>query len=458
MKKLTWIAAAGATLALTVVLGIGLMGGLRASAQGTVNFDIDPETTGNSANTLGTIEDCVEITVPSPSFDGVSDYVIDIIVTGDTQAPVAYDASLNYCDDPSGGVDPTKCDGDPVTMVHIAPPDTDTIIKLPGSMPLGDVVPDSDGVFAAGALYLFGGPGTAGNGTLVRVGLDIGASGVVTFSLNPPALTAYASGAGTHPVTLDSGQLAINASCAADADGDGVDDLADLCPGTAGGDPVDADGCSDAQVDADGDGICDPGAPSGGPSGCTGSDNCPNDPDKAEPGICGCGVPDTDSDGDGTPDCNDNCPTDPNKTEPGICGCGTPDTDSDSDGTPDCNDNCPTDPNKTEPGICGCGTPDTDSDGDGTPDCNDDCPADPNKTEPGICGCGTPDTDSDGDGTPDCNDGCPTDPDKTEPGICGCGVPDTDSDGDGTPDCNDNCPTDPNKTEPGICGCGTPDT
>ncbi|MHC4442598.1 MAG: glycoside hydrolase family 17 protein [Planctomycetota bacterium] len=37
-------------------------------------------------------------------------------------------------------------------------------------------------------------------------------------------------------------------------------------------------------------------------------------------------MPDTDNDNDGTLDCNDNCPDDPNKTEPGICGCGTPDT------------------------------------------------------------------------------------------------------------------------------------
>jgi hypothetical protein len=187
-------------------------------------------------------------------------------------------------------------------------------------------------------------------------------------------------------------------------------------------------------------------------------DQCPDDPDKTEPGICGCGVPDTDSDGDGTPDCNDNCPGDPNKTEPGVCGCGIPDTDSDGDGTPDCNDNCPSDPNKTEPSVCGCGVLDTDSDGDGTLDCDDNCPNDSNKTEQGICGCDVPDTDSDGDGTPDCNDNCPDDPAKTEPGVCGCGVADTDSDGDGTPDCNDNCPSDPNKTEPGICGCEVPDT
>ena len=62
-------------------------------------------------------------------------------------------------------------------------------------------------------------------------------------------------------------------------------------------------------------------------------------------GFTVCGV------GPGTADCNDGCPNDPNKTDPGICGCGTPDTDSDGDGTPDCNDGCPDDPYKTDPGL-----------------------------------------------------------------------------------------------------------
>jgi hypothetical protein len=187
------------------------------------------------------------------------------------------------------------------------------------------------------------------------------------------------------------------------------------------------------------------------------NDNCPNDPNKTEPGICGCGVADTDTDGDGTPDCNDNCANDPNKTDPDICGCGIPDIDTDGDGTPDCNDNCANDPNKTDPDICGCGIPDVDTDGDGTLDCNEDCPNDPYKTDPGICGCGVPDVDTDGDGSIDCNDNCPNDPNKADPGICGCGIPDVDTDGDGTPDCNDDCPNDPYKTDPGICGCGVPD-
>ncbi len=231
-----------------------------------------------------------------------------------------------------------------------------------------------------------------------------------------------------------------------DFDGDGTPDCLDNCPA----DPNKIDpglcGCGVSDDDSDGDGTAD----------C--NDGCPDDSNKTVPGICGCGTPDNDSDGDGTSDCNDGCPTDPNKTAPGVCGCGVADTDSDSDGTPDCADDCPNDPNKTTPGLCGCGTPDADTDNDGTPDCNDGCLTDPNKTEPGICGCGVPDTDSDVDGVADCNDGCPTDPNKIDPGLCGCGSPDTDTDSDGTPDCIDNCPNDPGKTEPGICGCGIADT
>jgi hypothetical protein len=48
------------------------------------------------------------------------------------------------------------------------------------------------------------------------------------------------------------------------------------------------------------------------------------------------GVADTDTDSDGAPDCNDECPSDPVKTEPGVCGCGNPDTDNEPDGMVDC--------------------------------------------------------------------------------------------------------------------------
>ncbi len=124
---------------------------------------------------------------------------------------------------------------------------------------------------------------------------------------------------------------------------------------------------------------------------------------------------DDDDDGDDSPAVTDNCPDDPNKTEPGACGCGVADTDSDGDGTPDCNDACPNDATDT----CNDEPAPVDSDGDGVVDAEDGCPNDANKTAPGACGCGIADTDSDGDGTPDCNDACPNDATDTcndEPG------------------------------------------
>lgn len=76
-----------------------------------------------------------------------------------------------------------------------------------------------------------------------------------------------------------------------------------------------------------------------------------------------------DRDGDGTPDVNDGCPDDPQKTQPGACGCGAPDADRDGDGTLNCLDGCPDDPFKTGPGACGCGVPDVDADNSGVADC-----------------------------------------------------------------------------------------
>ncbi|MBW2699736.1 MAG: trypsin-like peptidase domain-containing protein [Deltaproteobacteria bacterium] len=198
--------------------------------------------------------------------------------------------------------------------------------------------------------------------------------------------------------------------------------------------------------DADGDGVCDD------------ADGCPNDPAKAEPGTCGCGVLETDSDADGTADCIDACPNDPNKIAVGDCGCGVVDTDTDDDGTADCVDACPNDANKIAAGDCGCGVVDTDTDDDGTADCVDACPNDANKIAAGDCGCGVADTDSDADGTADCIDACPNDAGKIAAGDCGCGVLDTDSDADETADCIDGCPEDGDKTEVGICGCGVADT
>lgn len=66
------------------------------------------------------------------------------------------------------------------------------------------------------------------------------------------------------------------------------------------------------------------------------TDLCPDDPNKASPGICGCGVADIDTDGDGVLDCNDECPNDPEKIHAGACGCGVADIDRNHNGIADC--------------------------------------------------------------------------------------------------------------------------
>jgi hypothetical protein len=159
--------------------------------------------------------------------------------------------------------------------------------------------------------------------------------------------------------------------CDPDADGDGVTDDCDNCPQTPNADQLDCNSntlgnaCepNPADADDDSDGVCN------------GADGCPLDPEKTEPGICGCGVSDADSDGDGVADCDDLCP-------------GSADVDSDGDSVLDCDDLCP-------------GAPDIDSDGDSVLDCNDRCP-------------GAPDVDSDGDTVLDCADVCPGEDDRID--------------------------------------------
>jgi len=182
-------------------------------------------------------------------------------------------------------------------------------------------------------------------------------------------------------------------------------------------------------------------------------DECPDDPDKTEPGVCGCGVPDDDTDGDGVADCNDNCPDDPNKSDAGDCGCGVPDDDTDGDGVADCEDNCPFSSNPMQEDADEDGVGDAcsdDFDSDGVPDEEDNCPNVPNSDQDDGDADGVGDAcdacpldnpnDTDLDGVCDSDDACPTDADKTLPGVCGCGVPDDDTEGDDVADCEDNCP------------------
>ena len=112
----------------------------------------------------------------------------------------------------------------------------------------------------------------------------------------------------------------------------------------------------------------------------------------------------------------DKCPANPQKTDPGQCGCNADDKDDDNDGKANCVDGCPNDPNKVVPGVGDCGKPETDTDGDGLPDCVDDFPGDPTKGPRDSC---NPASGTAPQGTSCCDGVCPGTQACTASGTCG---------------------------------------
>ncbi|MCZ6600843.1 MAG: thrombospondin type 3 repeat-containing protein [Acidobacteria bacterium] len=180
-----------------------------------------------------------------------------------------------------------------------------------------------------------------------------------------------------------------------DADGDGVKDSADRCPGTPRGAVVDAKGCPD---DTDNDGVFN------------GIDQCPDTPQGATVDAAGCP---TDTDGDGVPDGIDQCPDTPSGATVNAEGCPG---DTDGDGVYDGIDQCPDTPSGASVGPDGCPT---DTDGDGVPDGIDRCPNTPSGATVGSDGCPT---DTDGDGVYDGIDQCPETPSGATVDATGCEV------------------------------------
>jgi OOP family OmpA-OmpF porin len=105
-----------------------------------------------------------------------------------------------------------------------------------------------------------------------------------------------------------------------DADGDGVNDDADRCPGTLEGAEVDQHGC---ELDYDGDGVVDR------------LDQCPETASGARVDSQGCEL---DSDGDGVVNSKDQCPNSPAGAVVDAYGC---ETDPDGDGVVTSKDQCP---------------------------------------------------------------------------------------------------------------------
>jgi OOP family OmpA-OmpF porin len=105
-----------------------------------------------------------------------------------------------------------------------------------------------------------------------------------------------------------------------DADGDGVHDDDDRCPGTFDGAEVDQNGC---ELDFDGDGVVDR------------LDQCPDTPSGARVDANGCEL---DSDGDGVVNSKDQCPNTPAGASVDANGC---ELDDDNDGVANSKDQCP---------------------------------------------------------------------------------------------------------------------
>lgn len=280
------------------------------------------------------------------------------------------------------------------------------------------------------------------------------------------------------PSSLPVGSATFDLVCAAgidDADGDGVDDDADVCPGADDAADYDVDGTPDGcdacpidfYNDTDGDGSCDSDDicmldgdnDADGDGACADVDPCPADADN-------------DADGDGVCSDRDACPYDAANDADGDGICGNVDTcllgddeaDADEDGAADACDVCPSDAANDADGDGTCADldpcpldPADDEDADGACAQEDPCPRDPvdDIDSDGVCSDLDPCpldalNDGDGDGFCELEDNCPALANADQSDVDSDGIGDAceaDQDDDGVTDDWDNCALDPNASQ-----------
>jgi len=212
-----------------------------------------------------------------------------------------------------------------------------------------------------------------------------------------------------------------------DADGDGVVDEADICPGTLTGIRVNTQGC---ELDGDGDGVVDS------------KDACVATTVGVKVDSRGCEL---DSDGDGIVDSQDQCSTSTSSAPVDARGC---ELDGDGDGIADGQDQCAGTLPNVSVNAQGC---EEDSDGDGILDSQDQCGNSPTGMPVNEKGCGT---DGDGDGVVDSQDQCSDTNAGAQVDVRGCEL---DRDNDGIVDSLDNCADTPSGINVDIKGCKIPE-
>ena len=322
MARMKLLAVPLAAFLLAAALGWWLLAAGEEATQASpaISIGVDVNPAGNTATSLGTIDDCRQVSTGQT-------FEVDIYITGVTdllawQVPLVYDPSV---------LNVTGCD---VEQFLAADPDSqvfESCKAVPVEGPYG--------------LYVVGAADTAdptpehsGEGVLARLTLQAVGPGLSAVSL--PSLKDHgptlkdvdgqslgdANQDGLFDGPAFQAQIAVDQPCGPDADGDGWADEIDNCPQVSNPSQEDTDGdglgnaCDD---DDDNDTIVDT------------ADNCPlvvnadqTDSDSDGPGdAC-----DDDDDNDTIVDPADNCPLVANADQ----------TDSDGDGLGDVCDSAPT--------------------------------------------------------------------------------------------------------------------